>query len=74
MDLLYQVTLADEPPEFKFKNALRQDARPPDPTEQETYAESQFREWNSARETAHRRSFPLNDNLLSLLLHVHSDL
>ena len=45
-----------------------------DATEQATYAERHFREWNPAREDAHRGSFLLNDNLLSLLFLVQSDL
>ena len=75
MDFLPGVALADGPPEFA--NALRQDAtfmRLQDATEQATYAERQFREWNCAREDAHRRSCPLDDNLLSLLFLVQSQL
>ena len=70
MDLLPEVTSADISPEFApaFLPRLQ------DPTEQATYAEQQFREWNRQREDAHMRSFPLNDNLRSLLFLVQSDL
>ena len=56
--------------------ALRQDAsfmHLQDATEQATHAEMQLQEWSRAREDAHRRSFPLNDNLRSLLFFVQSD-
>ena len=59
MDLLPEVTLADDSPELA--NALKQDAtfnRAQDAAEQATCAERQFREWNRAREDAHRHSFP----------------
>ena len=51
MDLLPEVTSADNPPEFAI--ALMQDptfARLQDPTEQAAFAERQFREWNRQRE------------------------
>ena len=58
----------------RIRTCLPTFARLQDPTEQATYAEQQFREWNRRREDAQMRSFPLNDNLRSLLFLVQSDL
>ena len=75
MDPLPEVALEDDNQEFLA--ALGRDptfASLREPAEQAAYAATHSPQWNQERTDAHRKSFPLNDNLLSLLFLVQSDL
>ena len=75
MDFLPEVTLEDDNPEFFA--ALGRDptfAQLREPADQAVYAATHFPQQNQERMEVHRRSYPLNDNLLSLLFLVQSDL
>ena len=70
-----EVTLEDNNQEFLA--TLGQDttfASLSEQADQEACATAQFPRWNQERMDAHRRPFPLNDSLLSLLFLAQSDL